>query len=32
MEIELNAENSDQVRVYAERIAEVLISGISTDS
>jgi TetR/AcrR family transcriptional regulator len=32
MEIELNAENPEQVRVYAERIAEVLINGISTDS
>jgi TetR/AcrR family transcriptional regulator len=30
MEIELDPQNPDQVRVYAEHVAEVLINGIST--
>jgi AcrR family transcriptional regulator len=30
MEIDLDPENPDQVRVYAEHVAEVLLNGIST--
>jgi hypothetical protein len=32
MEIELDPKNPAQVRVYAEHVAEVLISGISTNT
>jgi hypothetical protein len=30
MEIELDPGNPDQVRVYAEHVAEVLMNGIAT--